>query len=148
MSFWVIIFNLNPLNRHYLYPPLFPNTRAKEGKNDPLIGAPGLFQGLWHASNPKIWWHGPTWHYEWVKFFATTPLKSCSGRLAYIVSSKFKNFLDLLCSLYVLPTLFFLRSHRYNRTQAIFWGISIPLGTFDHYDFLKGYSLESYPPKS
>ena len=28
----MIIFNFNPLNGHFLYPPFFPNTKAKEEK--------------------------------------------------------------------------------------------------------------------
>ena len=32
MSFGRVIFNFDPLNGHYLNPPFFPNTRAKEEK--------------------------------------------------------------------------------------------------------------------
>ena len=32
MSFGRIIFNFNPLHGHYVYPPFFPNTGAKEEK--------------------------------------------------------------------------------------------------------------------
>ena len=38
MRFVRIIFNLNPLNWHYLYPPFFLNTNAKEEKNASLRG--------------------------------------------------------------------------------------------------------------
>ena len=35
MSFWRVIFNFNPLNRNYLYPPFFPTTKTKEEKKKP-----------------------------------------------------------------------------------------------------------------
>ena len=41
MSFGRIIFNLNPLNGHYLKPPFFPNTKAKDEKT-PFQRAPKI----------------------------------------------------------------------------------------------------------
>ena len=52
MSFGRTIFNWNPLNRHYLYPPFFPDTKAKE-ENMALKGAPRATHGLYEKPKNK-----------------------------------------------------------------------------------------------
>ena len=55
-----IIFYFNPLNGHYLYPPFFRNTKAKEEKNWPLKwpwrggkNRPPKFLAYWYPKDAK-----------------------------------------------------------------------------------------------
>ena len=54
-EFWGIIFNLIPLNGHYLYTPVFPNTRANEGKTPQkeLKNSVPHFSGIKHFKTLK-----------------------------------------------------------------------------------------------
>ena len=50
MSFGRIIFNFNSQKTHYLYPPFFPNTKARE-ENMALKGAPRATPGLYETKD-------------------------------------------------------------------------------------------------